>query len=213
MNYPASVREELGDIMQNLPDVSDGRLIILRGPSGSGKTTAMRALAREHADKCDVHVVLDSEDVVSSSEAIMEICLGGGEQAETGGIDVAARNVRLVLLDEVDRIVGGGATGFAAGRLRALGDGMLDGSGESLLVLTASDVTAIDPSLLRHGRTARIIDFEAFKPSEVVEWLGVGVPTSPALPRTSMTLAELYGVRRGAKPLHSNVDPLAGSYL
>jgi hypothetical protein len=60
-NYSAPTRERLEAIMQGFRPAHGGQLILWHGPAGTGKTYALRALAWEWREWCQLHYVVDPD--------------------------------------------------------------------------------------------------------------------------------------------------------
>jgi hypothetical protein len=60
-NYSAGTREQLGAIMREFRPAHGGQLILWHGPAGTGKTYALRALAWEWREWCQLHYVVDPD--------------------------------------------------------------------------------------------------------------------------------------------------------
>jgi len=60
-NYTHGVSESLDHLMTSFTPAHGGQLVLWHGASGTGKTFALRALAWEWRDWCDVHYVVDPD--------------------------------------------------------------------------------------------------------------------------------------------------------
>jgi hypothetical protein len=151
--------------------------------------------------------VLDPERLFAEPAYLMEVAVG--EDDEESG-----RRWRLLLLEDCDELIGGGAkhaTGQALSRLLNLTDGML-GQGRDVLVAitTNEDVSTLHPAVVRPGRCLAKIELGALPHVQAREWLGhaEGVPAEGA------TLAQLYALRDGGAPVSAEAaEPRTGLYL
>jgi len=60
-NYAARAREELAALMQDFEPARGGQLILWHGDAGTGKTFALRALAWEWREWCQIHYIVDPD--------------------------------------------------------------------------------------------------------------------------------------------------------
>ncbi len=75
-NYTAPVAQALDSLMALRPDGINGRLLLLHGPPGTGKTTALRTLAEQWREWCQVDCVLDPETLFSSPAYLLDLTVG-----------------------------------------------------------------------------------------------------------------------------------------
>lgn len=198
-NYAGAVGTALDEVMRLTSAAVSGRLLLLHGPPGTGKTTALRSLAREWLDWCQVDCVLDPEVLFASPGYLMEVAVG-----EENG-DQSKRRWRLLILEDCDELIRGDAkssTGQALSRLLNLTDGML-GQGRDVLVAitTNEDIARLHPAVVRPGRCLAQIQVGPLSKAEATGWLRTaGVDAAEGSVGTGgATLAELAALRKGEK--------------
>jgi hypothetical protein len=188
-NYSESTVDSLDRLMTLRPAQVTGRLLLLHGPAGTGKTTAVRALAREWRDWCQVDSVIDPEMLFTDPSYLTTVILGEQRQDE-------ARRWRLLVLEDCDELVGADAkhdSGQALSRLLNLTDGLLGQGLDILVCLTTNEnVARLHPAVVRPGRCLAEIELGPLPQEQASRWLGHAGEVGPA----GATLAELYEQRR-----------------
>lgn len=219
-NYTAPVRASLEGLMTSFQPAHGGQLVLWHGESGTGKTFALRALAWEWRDWCDVHYVVDPDSffgehadylmhVLMQSEhggaaygygwtpatqAAVAVQVGGDEEQAA-----ARRDWRLLVLEDTGELLQPDAKaiiGQGLARFLNLVDGLI-GQGLRVLVLvtTNEEIRKLHPAVARPGRCAADIEFTRLSADESNAWLEAH--GSPSAADGAQTIAELYGALEG----------------
>ncbi|GID11620.1 DUF5925 domain-containing protein [Actinocatenispora rupis] len=207
-NYAGTVAAALDRVMAFRPGPTTGRLMLMHGEPGTGKTTALRSLARQWHDWCQVDCVLDPEHLFADPGYLMDVVLGDGEEEDDG-------RWRLLLLEDCDELIRGDAkrtSGQALARLLNLTDGLLGQSRRVLVAITTNeDLSRLHPAVTRPGRCLARVEIGALPREEATRWLGGAGEVGP----DGATLAELFALRDGADPVGVTraARPAGGFYL
>ena len=223
-NYAASTREQLDAVMTGFRPAHGGQLVLWHGDAGTGKTFALRALAWEWRDWCQLHYIVDPDtffgqhadylmNVLMQSGGPMVSFQGGwagsigfGAPAYFGDGDVADEGEdereapwRLLVLEDTGELLTPDAKsviGQGLSRFLNVVDGLI-GQGLRILVLvtTNEEIRALHPAVARPGRAAANIKFAQLGRDESAAWLAQH--ELPEAPPGAMTLASLYALLDG----------------
>lgn len=206
-NYPAGVRDTLGQLFTITPASLEGKIGLLYGPAGTGKTTLLCSLAHAWRDWADMEYIIDPEVFLNDASYITDVLLGKYEENE---------RYRMVILEDAGELITEDAkrsTGQALSRLLNMTDGIL-GSGRKVIVMitTNDDVASLHPAITRPGRCFVKAEIGKFSAGEARAWIGPGHTV-----QNPMTLAEMYHIQKGLGPAaFGTCTPLeegAGPYL
>jgi len=225
-NYAASTRTELAAIMRGFRPSHGGQLILWHGEAGTGKTFALRALAWEWREWCQLHYIVDPDtffgeradylmsvltqpDEMTMGLQMMRSFHGYGpavfhqfeEEVDENGED-APKHWRLLVLEDTGELLTPDAKsiiGQGLSRFLNVVDGLI-GQGLRVLVLvtTNEELRRLHPAVARPGRCAANIEFGPLGTDEAAEWLrSRGIEAAPAGRRD---LASLYAQLEGLDP-------------
>ena len=221
-NYAMGTRNQLAALMSDFQPARGGQLVLWHGEAGTGKTFALRALAWEWREWCQIHYIVDPDSFFGEhADYLMSVLLEppfpmmvGGERF---GPSVAVgtfheeydmdeeeddRLWRLLVMEDTGELLSADArerTGQGLSRFLNVVDGLI-GQGLRVIVLvtTNEEIKKLHPAVARPGRCAANVMFDALSREEASEWLSVhGVDEES---RGARTLASLYAQAEGRDP-------------
>jgi hypothetical protein len=222
-NYSAPTRAQLGALLGDFEPARGGQLLLWHGEAGTGKTFALRALAWEWREWCQIHYIVDPDSFFGEHadylmtvllEAPVPMMVGGqrfGPSFAVTGYDpedlmdeenADDRLWRLLVMEDTGELLSADArerAGQGLSRFLNVVDGLI-GQGLRVLVLvtTNEEIRRLHPAVARPGRCAANVMFESLTADEAGEWLrarGVDAESSG-----SRTLASLYAQAEGRDP-------------
>jgi hypothetical protein len=225
-NYAQRSRDQLASLMHGFQPARGGQLILWHGEAGTGKTFALRALAWEWRDWCQIHYIVDPDSFFGQhADYLMSVLLeppypmmgGTGYGPEIGfGVSEAmvalgdgeapedddSRLWRLLVMEDTGELLAADArerTGQGLSRFLNVVDGLI-GQGLQVIVLvtTNEEIRKLHPAVARPGRCAANVHFDPLDADEAAEWLRTRGVDSPV--QGSRTLASLYAEAEGRDP-------------
>jgi hypothetical protein len=221
-NYSAPTRDHLASIMRGFTPAHGGQLILWHGQAGTGKTFALRALAWEWREWCQLHYIVDPDSLFGAhADYLMSVLMQpafpmmvsrGGMIAHFGmgvSMDIEEdeenkedRAWRVLILEDTGELLSADARasmGQGLSRFLNVVDGLI-GQGLRILVLvtTNEEVRKLHPAVARPGRCAANIDFKPLTAGEATSWLERHDRTGKV--EGPRTLASLYAELEGRDP-------------
>lgn len=186
-NYPAATRETLSGLSALTGCMPKGRLAVFHGPPGTGKTRFLQSLAASWSDWCDVHYIVDPDEMFNSATYLYRVMLGDYSNDERW---------RLVVIEDGDEFIatdGKQRSGAAVSRLLNVADGLI-GQGLKVMVLVSTNVEelAFNAAVMRSGRCGAQVEFPYFSADEADEWLSAREVDADLGDAESVPLSDLY---------------------
>jgi hypothetical protein len=224
LNYAARTRDQLAALMTDFQPARGGQLVLWHGEAGTGKTFALRALAWEWREWCQIHYIVDPDSFFGEhADYLMSVLLEppfpmmvGGERLGSsvamgvihefedyeGDGDDDSRLWRLLVMEDTGELLSADArerTGQGLSRFLNVVDGLI-GQGLRVIVLvtTNEEIKKLHPAVARPGRCAANVMFDYLSLDEASGWLAArGIDEESRGPRT---LASLYAQAEGRDP-------------
>ena len=204
-NYPTGTRQQLARLMAlTKEEPRGGKIIIWHGEPGTGKTNALRALMTEWK-WAQSEIISDPETLLARTDYLNNLVEASNPDGKT----------RLLIVEDSDSLlVADGSAGSRSpgmARLLNVADGIL-GIHQDLIILFTTNAapSQLDAALSRPGRCLAHIKFNRFEAAEIKERFGENIPD----PKTSMTLAEIWGARFEQVNIFDDSHPaMRGQYL
>ena len=194
-NYAAATRARLEALMRGFEPARGGQLVLWHGKVGTGKTYALRALAWEWREWCELHYIVDPDsffgqhadyhmNVLLQPTFDEDLEIGAGWTAygpEAMSIELgrdgppSAKAWKLLVLEDTGELLAPDAKaviGQGLSRFLNVVDGLI-GQGLRVLVLvtTNEEVRRLHPAVARPGRCAANVEFHPLSATEAREWL------------------------------------------
>lgn len=211
-NYSPEVVGAINKLLPLDTPEKDGKLIIWRGLPGSGKTFAVRALAREWAERHNVSitVITDPELFLADSDYMLDVILSDPHvsspkafhKADQQGTLPAERLQLIILEDQAQLFTTNCRNSQGFNSFLNLTDGLI-GQGIRIMFLITfnEDIEDIDKAIRRKGRLLQVQQFQALSPAKAQEWLRdkTGKPVSESIKdliaqNGGISLADLYNL-------------------
>ena len=184
VNYPAQVQHDLARIMRwSSGPTTAGQLLLMYGPPGTGKTHAIRALAQEWREWCDVAYIVDPDMFFGSADYMLSVLLDDHDDRWI-----------LVVVEDTDELITVDAkarSGQSMSRLLNVCDGFVGQGLQVMVLLTTNEpIDALAPAVRRAGRCAAEIEAGLFPADEATAWLQAR--GHAVVVEDDCTLADLY---------------------
>jgi hypothetical protein len=196
-NYNASTAQKLDRLMAlSSPEPEGGRLILWHGRPGTGKTYALRALAHQWKQWCDIHYITDPEALLGRAGYLLHLIIHERSDENRWRLLIMEDTGEMLSIDARQNV------GQALSRLLNTTEGLLgQGLRVLLLITTNEELGKLNPAVTRPGRCFSQVEFAPLTRDESRTWL-LRRSAETSSDRSS-TLAELYSLASGERPISS----------
>lgn len=191
-NYAPATREAIAPLMAPGYEPGSGQLLVWYGVPGTGKSYALSALAYAWREWASFSYIADPEALLSDTAYLLEWMT----------LRHPLDRWRVAILEDTGELFGADAatrTGQGFARLLNATAGMLGNGSKTLFIITTNEpIARFHQAVVRPGRCASRVEFEALPVEQAKEWLlargaadVVKRLTGPA------TVAELFAMTAG----------------
>jgi hypothetical protein len=205
-NYATATRDAVAPLMD--PDYEPGRgqLIVWHGAPGTGKSFALTALAFAWREWASFSYVADPDAMLDDAAYLLEW------MTMRHPLD----RWRVAILEDTGELFGADAarrTGQGFARLLNATDGMIGRGSKTLFIVTTNEpVSRFHQAVVRPGRCASRVEFEAFPVAQAKAWLYArGASEVAKRLHEPATVAELFAMVTG--DLEPSSAIATGTYL
>ena len=191
-NYPTPTRVQLGALATEFRAERPGQTIVWHGEPGTGKTNALRALAWEWREWCDVQLVTDPDQLFGQEAGYLMELLSVSPRTSS------SERYRLVVLEDAGELLAHDArrvVGQGLSRFLNVCDGLLGQAEKVLLLVTTNEpLSSLHPAVRRPGRCAAEVEFLPLSVVEANAWLA---KRSKLRVERATRLCDLYAMVNG----------------
>lgn len=195
-NYSAKTGAQLAALATEFRADRPGQTIVWHGDAGTGKTHALRALAWEWREWCDVHVVTDPDELFGRQAYYLMDLL-----SSPPGPLASSDRYRLIVLEDAGELLSRDARNFVGqglSRFLNLCDGLMGQAEKVILLVTTNEpLASLHPAVHRAGRCAAQVEFLPFAVDEANAWLAERGELRVERPTR---LCDLYALVNGHDP-------------